>query len=43
MIYDTAAKQASLKKAAYNTEVVKKKVLKATLPFDLAERIIKGV
>ena len=43
MIYDTVAKQASLKKAAYNTEVVKKKVLKATLPFDLAERIIKGV
>ncbi len=43
MIYDTVAKQASLKKAAYNTEVVKKKVLKATLPFDLAERIVKGV
>jgi len=36
-------KQASLKKAAYNTEVVKKKVLKATLPFDLAERIVKGI
>ncbi len=43
MIYDTTSKQASLKKAAYNTEVVKKKVLKATLPFDLAERIVKGV
>ncbi len=43
MIYDTEAKQASLKKAEYNTEVVKKKVLKATLPFDLAERIVKGV
>ncbi len=43
MIYDTLSKQASLKKAAYNTEVVKKKVLKATLPFDLAERIVKGV
>ncbi len=43
MIYDTVAKQASLRKAAYNTEVVKKKVLKATLPFDLAERIVKGV
>jgi predicted phosphodiesterase len=43
MIYDTMAKQASLKKAAYNTEIVKKKVLKATLPFDLAERIVKGV
>ncbi|MDP6923364.1 MAG: metallophosphoesterase family protein [Candidatus Scalindua sp.] len=43
MIYDTVAKQASLRKAAYNTEIVKKKVLKATLPFDLAERIVKGV
>jgi predicted phosphodiesterase len=43
MIYDTMVKQASLKKAAYNTEIVKKKVLKATLPFDLAERIVKGV
>jgi len=43
MIYDTLAKKASLKKAAYNTEIVKKKVLKATLPFDLAERIVKGV
>jgi predicted phosphodiesterase len=43
MIYDTVAKKASLKKSAYNTEIVKKKVLKATLPFDLAERIIKGI
>jgi predicted phosphodiesterase len=43
MIYDTVAKKASLKKSAYNTEVVKKKVLKATLPFDLAERIVKGI
>ncbi len=43
MIYDSTTKQASLKKAAYNTEIVKKKVLKATLPFDLAERIVKGV
>jgi len=43
MIYDTSTEQASLKRAAYNTEVVKKKVLKATLPFDLAERIVKGV
>ncbi len=43
MIYDTVAKQASLRKAEYNTEIVKKKVLKASLPFDLAERIVKGV
>lgn len=42
MIYDTHAKQASLKKAAYNTEIVKAKILKAGLPFDLADRIVKG-
>ncbi len=43
MIYDTLAKQASLKKAQYNTEAVKKKVLKAGIPFDLAERLVKGI
>jgi predicted phosphodiesterase len=43
MIYDTLAKQVSLKKAAYNTDAVKKKILKAGLPFDLAERIVKGI
>jgi predicted phosphodiesterase len=43
MIYDTLAKQVSLKKVAYNTEAVKKKILKAGLPFDLAERIVKGI
>ncbi len=43
MIYDTLAKQVSLKKAAYNTEAVKKKVLKAGIPFDLADRIVKGI
>ncbi|MHC4268646.1 MAG: metallophosphoesterase family protein [Planctomycetota bacterium] len=43
MLYDTLTKQVSLKKAEYNTEAVKKKVLKATLPFDLAERIVKGI
>lgn len=43
MIFDTTEQKVSLKKAAYNTEIVKKKVLKATLPFDLAERIVKGV
>ena len=41
MIYDTPAKQVSLKKAAYNTEAVKAKVLKARIPFDLADRIVK--
>ena len=43
MIYDTPAKQVSLKKAAYNTEAVKAKVLKAGIPFDLANRIVKGI
>ncbi len=42
MIYDTNSQKVSLKKAEYNTEAVKKKVLKAGLPFDLAERIVKG-
>jgi DUF2075 family protein len=43
MIYDTPAKQVSLKKAAYNTEAVKAKILKARIPFDLADRIVKGI
>jgi predicted phosphodiesterase len=43
MIYDTLAKQVSLQKAVYNTEAVKKKVLKAGIPFDLADRIVKGI
>ena len=43
MIYDTLSKQVSLKKATYNTEAVKKKVLKAGLPFELADRIVKGI
>ena len=42
MIYDTVTQKVALKKAEYNTEAVKKKVLKAGLPFDLAERIVKG-
>jgi len=43
MIYDTNSKKISLKKAEYNTEAVKKKVLKAGLPFDLADRLVKGI
>jgi len=43
MIYDTHLQKVSLKKAEYNTEIVKKKILKAGLPFDLAERIVKGI
>ena len=42
MIYDTNSQKIALKKAEYNTEEVKKKVLKAGLPFDLADRIVKG-
>ena len=42
MIYDTVTQKVALKKAEYNTEAVKKKVLKAGLPFDLADRIVKG-
>jgi predicted phosphodiesterase len=43
MIYDTNSQKISLKKAEYNTEAVKAKVLKAGLPFDLADRIVKGI
>jgi len=43
MIYDTSSQKISLKKAEYNTEAVKAKILKAALPFDLADRIVKGV
>jgi predicted phosphodiesterase len=42
MIYDTVTQKVALKRAEYNTEAVKKKVLKAGLPFDLADRIVKG-
>jgi Calcineurin-like phosphoesterase. len=42
MIYDTVTQKIALKKAQYDTEVVKKKVLKAGLPFELADRIVKG-
>ena len=43
MIYDTNSQKVSLKKAEYNTEAVKAKVLKAGLPFDLADRLVKGI
>ena len=42
MIYDNDSQKVSLKKAEYNTEAVKAKILKAGLPFDLADRIVKG-
>ncbi len=43
MIYDAHSQKTSLKKAVYNTEVVKAKILKAALPFELADRIVKGI
>lgn len=42
-IYDTLTKKVSLRKAVYNTEVVRAKVLNAELPRDLADRIVKGI
>lgn len=43
MIYDTSTQKISLKRSAYNTEATKKKMLKAQLPFELADRVVKGV
>jgi predicted phosphodiesterase len=42
MIYDTDSQKISLKRSEYNTEAVKKKILKAKLPFELADRVVKG-
>ncbi|ODS33059.1 MAG: putative phosphoesterase [Candidatus Scalindua rubra] len=43
MIYDTHTQKVSLRKSEYNTEIVKAKILKASLPFDLADRVVKGI
>jgi diadenosine tetraphosphatase ApaH/serine/threonine PP2A family protein phosphatase len=43
MIYDTDVHKISLKRSEYDTESVKKKILKAKLPFDLADRVVKGI
>ena len=43
MIYDTLIKKAFLEKAEYNIELVRKKILEAALPFDLANRIVSGI
>lgn len=43
MVYDTDNHRIALKKAEYNTEAVKEKIIKAKLPRDLANRIVKGV
>jgi len=43
MIYDTEAKKVFLEKAEYDIEGVRKKILEAALPFDLANRIVSGI
>ena len=43
MIYDTGTKKIVLRKSEYNKEATKAKILKAKLPFELADRIIKGI
>ena len=43
MIYDTDLQKVTLKTAEYNTEAVKEKIIKAKLPRELANRVIKGV
>ncbi len=42
-IYDTETKKAYLEKAEYDREGVRKKILEAGLPFDLANRILTGI
>ncbi len=43
MIYDTDVHKILLKRSGYDTEAVKKKILKAKLPFELADRVVKGI
>ncbi len=43
MIYDTDSQRISLKRSEYNKEIVKAKILKAKLPFELADRVTKGI
>ncbi len=42
-IYDTETKKVYMEKAEYNIEGVRKKILEAALPFDLANRIVTGI
>ena len=42
-IYDTETKKIYMEKAEYNREGVRKKILEAGLPFDLANRILTGI
>ena len=43
MIYDTELQKIFLKRSVFNNEIVKKKILKAQLPFELADRVVQGV
>jgi len=43
MIYDTDSQKIFLKRSEYNKEIVKAKILKAKLPFELADRVTKGI
>jgi diadenosine tetraphosphatase ApaH/serine/threonine PP2A family protein phosphatase len=42
-IYDTETQKVFLEKAEYNIHAVRKKILEAALPFDLANRIVSGI
>jgi len=42
-IYDTETKKVYMEKAEYDREGVRKKILEAGLPFDLANRILTGI
>jgi len=42
-IYDTETKKVYMEKAEYDIEGVRKKILEAGLPFDLANRIVSGI
>ncbi|GAX59283.1 diadenosine tetraphosphatase and related serine /threonine protein phosphatases [Candidatus Scalindua japonica] len=42
-IYDTETKKVYMEKAEYDIEGVRKKILDAGLPFDLANRIVSGI
>ena len=42
-IYDTETNKVYMEKAEYDREVVRKKILEAGLPFDLANRILTGI
>ncbi len=42
-IYDTETQKIFLEKAEYDTYGVRKKILEAALPFDLANRIVSGI